>query len=642
MENSETSRPRTCAKNATTHPGDIVLLAQGKQRSKAEKAADDKQLKDTLAAKEQARMRGIAHLADMEMEMEAKQATRKKLAPTGKLTSAANHVGHPHADDQDVVPIPRKAAGIKSLKEQINVAKAQHQLEAMKQEDASHHICMLMLTRSTLFFRDLALTTRAKNSTLEGQIQKWNASVTAAKSPATSSADSSSRRPPSTLTFHSLTTQSSDATSLSNHRIALQSPSIDMPELDDATEAFADTVDNEIEHAHTVHKDERGWNAKKVVVISPASADSDVKLNDKIIVSTECHAKEGSVTGKRKAEEVDILYDSEPDEVDMPSYETETNDPMPRDVEDAHRMPCKENGILRTTASTSVGVIHEPLKPQQKKIKVEETKYTIVPPPNLSPMDAVFSTSDASTPAMLQYDEDGYIIEIKKKKYTIKDLPVPSNDSCVEHRVPSCQVQGRGRRFSDGNLEGLLEDYAFLCETPGEPSSEGMFRSLFLIELLGTAHLNDIMGYVNTQLNTKELTAGKDMAGVIGMASAALEHAVKYIVDGIIDVDKVLAHMMEVGDGKIRFKLPRVLNKATGKNTSMSFNFSWSNWGVESMAYRDSIAKHGPEWLRATIEIAQRARQLKVAATSSAATDDHGMDGVNPRALLLTAAQQFK
>ena len=28
-----------------------------------------------------------------------------------------------------------------------------------------------------------------------------------------------------------------------------------------------------------------------------------------------------------------------------------------------------------------------------------------------------------------QYDQDGYIVEITKKKYTIKDLPVPSNDS---------------------------------------------------------------------------------------------------------------------------------------------------------------------------------------------------------------------
>jgi len=81
MDVSETSRPHTRAKNATTHPGDIVLQAQGKRRSKVEKAADDKLLRDAQVEEEQARKEGIARLADMEMEMEARQAVVKNLAP---------------------------------------------------------------------------------------------------------------------------------------------------------------------------------------------------------------------------------------------------------------------------------------------------------------------------------------------------------------------------------------------------------------------------------------------------------------------------------------------------------------------------------------------------------------------------------
>jgi len=51
-------------------------------------------------------------------------------------------------------------------------------------------------------------------------------------------------------------------------------------------------------------------------------------------------------------------------------------------------------------------------------------------PPDLS----MFSASNALmnvtyATAELQYDADGYIIKTIKKKYTIKDLPVPSNDS---------------------------------------------------------------------------------------------------------------------------------------------------------------------------------------------------------------------
>ena len=81
MDISKTSRPHTQAKNATSHPGEIVLQAGGKRCSKAEKAANDKLLRDALVKKEGARKKGIAHLADMEVEMEVTQAVVKKLAP---------------------------------------------------------------------------------------------------------------------------------------------------------------------------------------------------------------------------------------------------------------------------------------------------------------------------------------------------------------------------------------------------------------------------------------------------------------------------------------------------------------------------------------------------------------------------------
>ena len=69
----------------------------------------------------------------------------------------------------------------------------------------------------------------------------------------------------------------------------------------------------------------------------------------------------------------------------------------------------------------------------------------------------------------------------------------------------------------------LFKDFAFLCETADEPSSEGMFRSPFLVELLGTTHLNNIVGYIDIhQWSTKDLAAGKDMAGVLGLVSAAV------------------------------------------------------------------------------------------------------------------------
>ena len=109
-----------------------------------------------------------------------------------------------------------------------------------------------------------------------------------------------------------------------------------------------------------------------------------------------------------------------------------------------------------------------------------------------------------------------------------------------------------------------------------------------------------------------------------------MERAIKYIADGTINIDNVLTAMAEAGDSKIRFKLPKVLNKATGKNTSTTFNFSWPNWGVDSLAYRDSIAKRDPTWLCDIVKAAQRARKLKIAASSSAVTACDPMEAANP------------
>ena len=71
--------------------------------------------------------------------------------------------------------------------------------------------------------------------------------------------------------------------------------------------------------------------------------------------------------------------------------------------------------------------------------------------------------------------------------------------------------------------EALFENYGYLCDNPSDRGKESLFHSVFLIELLGTAHLNNIVGYVNVpEWGTGHLAAGKDMAGVVGMAAATV------------------------------------------------------------------------------------------------------------------------
>ena len=99
-----------------------------------------------------------------------------------------------------------------------------------------------------------------------GHVLRWKAGVTAAKSPALSTADTTSsarHHPPSTLSF---TTHPSSATSFTSSRQELQIP-FNVPEQDDLSDVFSDDVDDEDERAHTIGNQASGLR-KKVVAVS--------------------------------------------------------------------------------------------------------------------------------------------------------------------------------------------------------------------------------------------------------------------------------------------------------------------------------------------------------------------------------------
>ncbi|KAG1729228.1 uncharacterized protein EDB91DRAFT_1253147 [Suillus paluster] len=71
----------TRAKNASTHPGQIVLDAQPKHRMKAAKAADDRHLQEAQEAKEAEAVAGLTWLAALEMDMEVAQTQAQMNKP---------------------------------------------------------------------------------------------------------------------------------------------------------------------------------------------------------------------------------------------------------------------------------------------------------------------------------------------------------------------------------------------------------------------------------------------------------------------------------------------------------------------------------------------------------------------------------
>ncbi|KAG1854514.1 hypothetical protein F4604DRAFT_1932778 [Suillus subluteus] len=107
----------------------------------------------------------------------------------------------------------------------------------------------------------------------------------------------------------------------------------------------------------------------------------------------------------------------------------------------------------------------------------------------------------------------------------------------------------------------LLKDCAFVYEDPDNRSRETAYLSAFVLQMIASTHLSAI---------------------VIVLCIIALERALKFVEDSIINVDEVLASM---ATGKFSVKLPAKRNKVTGKMSSGCYKFSFTNWHDETEAY---------------------------------------------------------
>lgn len=73
----------TRAKNTTTHPGAIVLAAQGKQWTKAEKQADDNQAAAEKAVAEKAEQEHVITIAKLVMQLLGEEQNAAALVSHG-------------------------------------------------------------------------------------------------------------------------------------------------------------------------------------------------------------------------------------------------------------------------------------------------------------------------------------------------------------------------------------------------------------------------------------------------------------------------------------------------------------------------------------------------------------------------------
>ncbi|KIJ62071.1 hypothetical protein HYDPIDRAFT_30622 [Hydnomerulius pinastri MD-312] len=703
MDTAAISPRRTREKNATQHPGDI--LKPTKQRTKAEKAEDDKRLKDAQSAKAQAAKDGIARLAMMELEAEAKEAEAKANQPkpvrprprvrsakgkgvevgatvsaagratasgnisiadvdaitdkaviSGKLTAFAKQAT-PASDDpnSEIVVVTEKIQRpFVSLKQSISEYKVQSKLNASKKAAAN----LNGVPKET-----------NKKFALGGLVKSWADNVAEESKPVLNAKHSHTARSSSTTytpalsTSQSAVSTSSMNTSVSNHSQIPLAPA-NTPEPN--SEIFGDEVDEAAEQAAT---EKTGKSAHLGQVVGIVCADSDVELEEPL----------SNMRVASSAVKLDL-------------------DVATKLMKPTTALKGREH---RTTSSTSVGVTPASL-PLQKKPKVEESDLTLTVP-SVQPSAAGSSQIQGNH----QYGADGYIIEVIKKRshYSTKDLPVLSDHRWSRGVIATltlwCGVQpniwsipeeefaaalqiifdivypnvkyrvttvgsvhavalqriaewrsGFGSAalammisfFSNFGCDDdipeaathLLGTYGFLQEDPDQPSPDRLFRSDFLIELLASTHLSNIAGFVEVPgWKTRELASGKDAEGIIAIASAALERAVQFIADGTISVEEVLAEMAESPDGKMKIKLPRVLNKATGRESTSVYQFSGVNWGGNTVGYKEAIAKRGRAFVLSTFAAAQHTKSAKTLGSDALhGISDAASESVNPRALL--------
>ncbi|KAG1746415.1 hypothetical protein EDB19DRAFT_1609005, partial [Suillus lakei] len=81
-----------------------------------------------------------------------------------------------------------------------------------------------------------------------------------------------------------------------------------------------------------------------------------------------------------------------------------------------------------------------------------------------------------------------------------------------------------------------------------------------------------------------------------------LERALTLISNGDINVEVVLA--AAPAQHRLMVKTPKVLNKATGKETWAIHTFSVSNWGSQTLAFSRSVQAKGDGAIKAISSMA--------------------------------------
>ncbi|KAG1887705.1 hypothetical protein F4604DRAFT_1916520 [Suillus subluteus] len=487
---------------------------------------------------------------------------------------------------------------------------------------------------------------------LANKVKSWASGVNIPMMDMSHATHTSASPPPSTI-FSRLTGSSMTTHSAIPADVPKGPPQhIDAPE-DALAGDFADDEDedDELERlaAYGITAKEGRSAAAMVVTLTVDDSDDELEIPAEFRAPftqlSPLHpsgAASSSSVLKRKASEVlDLISGSEIDDFSDDAVNDTMDIDLPDEMDQQHEAELEKPKVKlekppRTTTSTSV--MTTDVKPSAtKKVKVESSSTSV----NAAPAPKEQQSVNVDTPhdklkPRAQYRGTDLPEQVQAdNRWAKKFLPTmilwAGSQECL-WSIPDATPFFRSlfNAFLNGGaalalqpfdcdpevLAGLLlKNYAFIFEDMDKRDPDGAFHSVFILQLLGKAHLNVINGHANIPaLKTKDL-ASKGMAGVIVFCATALERAVTLISEGDIKVEDILASA--TSRGKVIIKLPKVLNKITGKETSGPYMFSRDLWGKANTGYMKSIKKKSKNFVETIVEMARSALNESTAADAA-------------------------
>ncbi|KAG1862826.1 hypothetical protein DFJ58DRAFT_839339 [Suillus subalutaceus] len=648
----------TCPSNATARPGQIVLNAQVKRRTKVQKNADDLALKEAKELKEAQADKGLKRLAGMQNEMEKAQEdllTKKAIPVMPKprvhktikpaVRSSDNHtdsmVEADEADnlqetveqmDSGTVGVTKKKVTKKGGKTLIkdaisNMQKKINEAPSKRESDNTDGVAHVSDGKDSVLFN--AIT---QKFALGGQVTNWVSNIKPL----------GKLEHPKPLPSAS-STASTAATS--DVQVLIWKPVVpaEIPDADDALiGSFADAIDDTLEHEATIVQ---GKGKSKVVSIFEDNVDFEPKAtstsvpsgaydSDEDLATSFAEQEQYSLEPKPPFTQIDTLWtlkwktlvddalDDDKEASVVSDWSMDIDGPAFEDlimVSDEESQPepvvLKKEKIQRTTSSTSVSVAStaDSKPPALKKAKVDQRWTKKYLPTVMLWAGSYGDIWNIPDDVLLLHAQLIFNVVYKELNITIVHGGVIHSltAQCISEWHSNFSSTGIVivldflMRNSDCDLvelaKSLIAGYAFLFQDPDEPNPLTVYHSPFVLQLLGTAHLNAISGYVDVPKLDMHALVTLGMSGVIALSAAAIERALNMFADKHLKVKEVLA----AGSGKLAIKLPKILNKTTSKMTNTPFLFSGARWTKVTNSFIKSISNKPAGYIETTIQMAR-------------------------------------